>query len=58
VLTDLAARTALSESARLAAIERHEIERVVFDTESLYERVRAPRSVRPGRPFPARRAAA
>ena len=43
VLADDAARAAMGEQARLAAIERHEIERAVFDTESLYERVRAPR---------------
>jgi glycosyltransferase involved in cell wall biosynthesis len=58
VLTDRTARTALGETARLAAIERHEIERVVFDTESLYERVRAPRGVRAGAPSRTRRAAA
>jgi glycosyltransferase involved in cell wall biosynthesis len=58
VLTDRTARRALGENARLAAIERHELERVVFDTESLYERVRAPRGVRPGAPFRTRRAAA
>lgn len=58
VLSDDVARAALGEAARLAAIERHEIERVVFDTESLYERVRAPRGVRAGAPFRARRAAA
>ena len=58
LLTDDRARTSLSESARLAAIERHEIERAVFDTESLYERVRAPRGVRAGAPNRARRAAA
>ena len=58
VLTDHAERAALGETARLAAIERHEIERVVFDTESLYERVRAPRGVRAGAPIRARRAAA
>jgi glycosyltransferase involved in cell wall biosynthesis len=58
VLTDHVARTALGETARLAAIERHEIERAVFDTESLYERVRAPRGVRAGAPSRTRRAAA
>jgi hypothetical protein len=58
VLTDRTARRALGENARLAAIERHELERVVFDTESLYERVRAPRGVRAGAPFRPRRAAA
>jgi glycosyltransferase involved in cell wall biosynthesis len=58
VLTDDMARTALGETARLAAIERHEIERVVFDTETLYERVRAPRGVRAGAPSRTRRAAA
>lgn len=58
VLTDHTGRTALAETARLAAIERHEIERAVFDTEALYERVRAPRSVRAGMPPRARRAAA
>lgn len=58
VLTDRTVRTALAETARLAAIERHEIERVVFDTESLYERVRAPRGGRAGAPVRGRRAAA
>jgi glycosyltransferase involved in cell wall biosynthesis len=58
VLTDRSVRAALAETARLAAIERHEIERVVFDTESLYERVRAPRGGRAGAPLRGRRAAA
>ena len=58
VLTNDTTRTALSNTARLAAIERHEIERAVFDTESLYERVRAPRGLRAGVPPRARRAAA
>ena len=49
----------MGEQARLAAIERYEIERAVFDTESLYERVRAPRGPRmPGMPPRARRSAA
>ncbi len=58
ILTDDTSRTALSDTARLAAIERHEIERAVFDTESLYERVRAPRDVRAGARPRGRRAAA
>ncbi|MEQ1833677.1 MAG: glycosyltransferase family 4 protein [Candidatus Eisenbacteria bacterium] len=59
VLGDDAARAAMGEQARLAAIERHELERAVFDTESLYERVRAPRGPRlPGLPPRARRSAA
>ncbi|HEY6196743.1 MAG TPA: glycosyltransferase family 4 protein [Candidatus Eisenbacteria bacterium] len=59
VLTENSARLALGETARLAAIERHEIERAVFDTETLYERVRAPRGLRgPGIAPRARRAAA
>ena len=59
VLADHAARAAMSDQARLAAIERHEIERAVFDTESLYERVRAPHGPRmPGMPPRGRRTAA
>jgi glycosyltransferase involved in cell wall biosynthesis len=58
VLADHHSRSAMGETARLAAIERHEIERAVFDMESLYERVRAPRGVRAGSPPRVRRAAA
>lgn len=59
LLGDDTARRTLGEQARLAAIERHEIERVVFDTESLYERVRAPREARAaGAPPRGRRASA
>src|SRR5439155_9487948 len=58
VLSDDSTRTALADTARLAAIERHEIERAVFDTESLYERVRAPPGVRAGASPRAARAAA
>jgi len=49
----------MGEQARLAAIERHELERAVFDTEALYERVRAPRGPRAtGVPPRVRRSAA
>ena len=58
MLDDHATRGALGETARLAAIERYEIERAVFDTESLYERVRVPRGMRAGLPPRGRRAAA
>jgi glycosyltransferase involved in cell wall biosynthesis len=58
VLDDHETRGELAEFARLAAIEQHEMERVVFDTESLYERVRAPRGLRAGLPPRGRRAAA
>jgi hypothetical protein len=36
-------RTALGERARLAALERHDIERAIVDTEALYESVRGAR---------------
>lgn len=59
LLADPDARVALGEQARLAAIERHEIERAVFDTESLYDRVRTPRVSRASfQQVPPRRAAA
>lgn len=59
VLGDDAARAAMGEQARLAAIERHELERAVFDTEALYERVRSPRGPRStGVPPRVRRSAA
>jgi glycosyltransferase involved in cell wall biosynthesis len=48
LLVDRAARTALGERARLAALERHDIERALVDTEALYESLRAAR--RHGRP--------
>jgi glycosyltransferase involved in cell wall biosynthesis len=43
LLADRAARRALGERARLAALERHDIERAVVDTEALYESLRAAR---------------
>jgi glycosyltransferase involved in cell wall biosynthesis len=46
LLADPARRTALGERARLAALERHDIERAVFDTEQLYERVRGMHAMR------------
>ncbi len=59
LLGDGTARRVLGEQARLVAIERHEIERVVFDTEALYERVRVPREARAaGAPPRGRRATA
>ena len=57
LLADPAARSGLSERARLAAIERFDIERAVFATEELYARVRA-RAASPAagpRPAPPRR---
>jgi len=46
LLADSGARRALGERARLAALERHDLERVVYDTEVLYESVRAARRKR------------
>jgi glycosyltransferase involved in cell wall biosynthesis len=43
LLGDRARRTALGERARLAALERHDIERALVDTEALYESVRGAR---------------
>jgi glycosyltransferase involved in cell wall biosynthesis len=43
LLQDRAGRRALGERARLAALERHDIERAVADTEALYESLRAER---------------
>ena len=43
LLTDPARRAALSERARLAALERHDIERAIVDIEALYESLRASR---------------
>ena len=40
LLTDRPARTALSAAARLAAIERFDLERALYATEQSYERVR------------------
>lgn len=55
LLADRSARTALGERARLAALERHDVERSIVDTEALYESIRAAR--RQGRGAPRRRAA-
>ena len=46
LLEDPTARTAIGERARLAALERHDIERAVFDTEAIYERVRGVHAMR------------
>jgi len=43
LLNDRAARVALGERARLAALERHDIERAIVDIEALYESLRAAR---------------
>ena len=43
LLADRSARTALGERARLAALERHDVERAIVDTEALYESIRAAR---------------
>jgi glycosyltransferase involved in cell wall biosynthesis len=56
LLTDRSARAALGERARLAALERHDIERAVVDTEALYESIRAAGGN--GKAVPRRRAAA
>jgi glycosyltransferase involved in cell wall biosynthesis len=56
LLADRAARKALGERARLAALERHDIERAIVDTEALYDSLRVPR--RQGRSAQRRKAAA
>jgi glycosyltransferase involved in cell wall biosynthesis len=56
LLADRAARAALGERARLAALERHDIERAIVDTEALYESLRAAR--RQGKGVQRRKAAA
>ena len=55
LLADPTARKALGERARLAALEHHDVERALVDTEALYESIRAAR--RQGRGAPRRRAA-
>lgn len=50
LLRDGPARQNLREQARLVAIERHDLERFVFDMEALYDRVRSPRVPREGAP--------
>jgi glycosyltransferase involved in cell wall biosynthesis len=55
LLSDRAARTALGERARLAALEHHDVERAIVDTESLYDSIRAAR--RHGKGAPRRKAA-
>ncbi|MCE9626505.1 MAG: glycosyltransferase family 4 protein [Candidatus Eisenbacteria bacterium] len=57
LLKDEPARVAIREQARLVAIERHDVERFVFDMETLYERVRTPRTGREGAPRVRRTAA-
>ena len=47
LLASPAERNALGERARLAALEHHDLDRALFDTEALYERVRSGRTVRP-----------
>jgi len=56
LLNDPATRKALGERARLAALERHDIERAIVDTEALYESLRVAR--RDGRTAQRRKAAA
>ena len=56
LLADRVARGVLGERARLAALERHDIERAIVDTEALYESIRAAR--RQGDAAPRRKAAA
>ena len=55
LLADKVARRLLGERARLAALERHDVERAIVDTEALYESIRAAR--RHGRGAPRRKAA-
>jgi glycosyltransferase involved in cell wall biosynthesis len=55
LLADSAARTALAERARLAALEHHDVERAIVDTEALYDSLRAAR--RQGGPASRRKAA-
>ncbi len=43
LLNDPASRAAYREKGRLAALEHHDLDRALFHTEALYERVRAPR---------------
>ena len=43
LLADKVARKLLGERARLAALERHDVERAIVDTEALYESIRAAR---------------
>ena len=47
LLRDRAARMALGERARLAALEHHDLDRALFDMETLYERVRVAHALRP-----------
>ncbi len=59
LLQDSARRAAYREEGRLAALEHHDLDRALFHTESLYERVRTPRPRRIlGAPSGPRRAAA
>jgi glycosyltransferase involved in cell wall biosynthesis len=46
LLEDAERRMALAEKGRLAALERHDLDRAVYDTETLYDRVRLPRTRR------------
>ncbi len=60
LLGDAERSAALAEQARLAALERHDLERAIYDTEALYDRVRLPRTRRVlgAGEFPKRRRAA
>jgi glycosyltransferase involved in cell wall biosynthesis len=55
LLADRSARKGLGERARLAALERHDVERALVDTEALYESIRVAR--RRERNAPRRKAA-
>jgi len=46
LLADQSQRKAYRESGRLAALERHDLERALFQTEEIYGRTRMPRSRR------------
>lgn len=59
LLGDATLRAELGEKGRLAALERHDLDRALYDVEALYDRVRLPRSRRVlGAPDPGRRSAA
>jgi glycosyltransferase involved in cell wall biosynthesis len=59
LLADASLRSELGEKGRLAALERHDLDRALYDVEALYDRVRLPRSRRVlGATDPSRRSAA
>jgi len=58
LLANPARRATIADAARLAAIEHHDLERAVFDHETLYGRVCEPRGQRAQNPARTRRTAA